>query len=425
MREDFLHFLWQHHKIPRTGLKTTDGTPLQILNPGSSNSHSGPDFFNARIELGLQMWAGNVELHVRSSDWYLHKHQSDPAYKNVILHVVWEDDIPIFLEEHKPLPTLELKSYVSRSLLDTYRKLFRKNSQRFINCENDMDAVPSILITQWKESLYAERLAARSAGIENLLDRSCNDWEWVLFAMLLKNFGLNVNGEAFSCVARQVDFSIIRKIRSDAFRMESLLFGLSGLLNTGEPDGYRLDLEKEYSYLCARFSLTKPLCPMPEFTRLRPANFPTIRLSQFARLYYAHPALFAKLVRAHSLKDFYGIFDVTASPYWDTHFTFGRISGNGPRRVTKTFIHLLLLNTLLPLLFCYARHRGQAFSSMYSKILEEIPPENNRLTRSFERLGLTSDHAGDSQALLQLYRAYCRENRCLECVIGCHLLGGK
>ena len=406
-------------------MQTTAGESLQILNPGLPNSYSGPDFFNARIAVGPQKWAGNVELHVHASDWYLHRHQTDPAYRNVILHVVWEDDIPVFREDQKQFPTLELKAYISRSLLKTYRKLFRKNSNRFINCENDMRAVPSLLLTQWKERLYTERLESRAAEIEKLLARSCNDWEWVLFALLLRNFGLNVNGEAFSCLARQLDFSLIRKVRSDPFRLESLLFGLSGLLKSGEEDAYRLEMEKEYTYLCARFSLNASRCPAPEFTRLRPANFPTLRLSQFASLYHAHPGLFGKLVRAASLNEYYEIFDVAASRYWDSHYIFGKVSANGSRRVTRTFIQLLVLNTLLPLLFCYARHRGATTSATIPDLLREIPPESNHILRSYERIGLKADHAGDSQALLQLHRAYCTENRCLECVVGCHLLGGK
>ncbi len=425
MREELLHFVWKHCKLPSSGLLTTAGQSLSILQPGAHNTLSGPDFFNARLEIGGQLWAGNVEIHVKASDWYLHNHEHDSNFANVILHVVWEEDIPVFHRDQTHIPALELKSYIPQALLLSYRKLFRKNRDRFVNCANDLGTLNPFIVRHWLERLYIERLENRSLEIEALLKASNNDWEKVLFAHLLRNFGLNINGEVFFQLGMGIDFSVIRKIGKDAFRLECLLFGQAGLLQpNGREDSYLRSLQDEYKYLRSLFALSDTAIKKPEFARLRPNNFPTLRLSQFAVLYSTHNNLFSLVTSARELEAFYGIFNHTATTYWQTHYAFGRESGRSPKKISRSFIHLLLINSILPISFCYARHQGGEGAHIM-KILAGIPAEKNRITERFASLGFRVPDAKYSQALLQLYREYCTNNRCLYCEIGCSLLNGK
>ncbi len=299
MREDLLHFVWKHRKLPLNGLQTSAGEALQIHDTGTHNPYSGPDFFNARISIDGQLWAGNVEIHVKASDWYQHRHEAYGNYNNVVLHVVWEDDIPVFRGDQSRIPALELRNIVPRPLLMRYRKLFEYQRRRFINCEGDIAETDPFLIMQWLERLYFERLERKSVEIDAALASSNNDWEQVFFARLLKNFGLNINGEAFHQIGQAVDFSIVRRIGDNVVRLESLLFGVSGLLEQeGCTDRYFHELREEFAYLGRLHPLIKKGVRTPEFARLRPANFPTIRLSQFAVLYATRQHLFSKAMAA-------------------------------------------------------------------------------------------------------------------------------
>lgn len=425
MREDLLHYVWKHRKLPLDGLRTTSGEPLKIIRPGSQNAYSGPDFFDARVEIGPQYWAGNVEVHVRSSDWYRHDHEDDPKYGNIILHVVWEDDVPIYRKDGVPIPTLALRTYIPPAMLLAYRQLFRKNRRAFINCARDIPALDTSLLKPWLDRMYIERLEYKARELEELLTSSRNNWEQVLFIHLLKNFGLNINGASFLSLGRALDFSIVRKLGGDPFRLESVLFGLAGLLQEAWPDPYYQALQKEYTYLRARFGLQDDPVLKPEFARLRPANFPTIRLSQFAALYTIQPHLFSRVIETTRLGQFHTLLCHTASPYWNTHYVFGSSSGPVPKKISKAFIHLLLLNCILPLKFCYAREQGRNAVEEIQNILSGIPPEKNRIVCSFAELGLAMDNAMDAQAYLHLFHQYCSKNRCLQCAVGCRLLDGK
>jgi hypothetical protein len=426
MREELLQFVWKYRKLPVGGLFTTSGKPVKILHNGQHNIYSGPDFFNAKLEIGGQLWAGNVEIHVNASDWYHHGHQEDPQYTNVILHVVWEEDTPVYLYSGTAMPTLQLKSYIPVKLLRSYRRLFAKNRSLFINCEHDVMTVDKILIANWLDRLYIERLERKSAEIETLLTRKKNDWENVLFILLLKNFGLNVNGEVFMRLGLAIDFRIIRKMGNDLFRLESLFFGQSGLLGRETvEDKYLLALQHEYDYLKKLYTLKEPPLNKPEFAKLRPSNFPSIRLAQFAALYAAQPALFSRVVTAGSLDELYSLFAHTASSYWNTHYDFGKASRFSRKKVSKGFIQLLLVNTIFPLRFCHARKLGVNNEEHLLHLLSGIPAEKNSVIENFRRLGLSAGSARESQALLQLHKEYCTANRCLHCTIGCSLLDGK
>nr|WP_299074569.1 DUF2851 family protein [uncultured Allomuricauda sp.] len=422
MREDLLHFIWRCGKLQGKPLNTTTSQNIVIKSPGTLNRKSGPDFFNALVEVEGQLWAGNVEMHLKSSDWYVHHHETDDNYTNVILHVVWEDDIEVFRKDNTIIPTLQLKDYVSPELLNKYGSLFNHARSSFINCEKDFKSIDSFLVENWLLRLYIERLEQKSGLIFELLEKSNNDWEGVLFTMLTKNFGSKVNGAFFLDKALKLDFSIIRKTASDLTQLESLLFGHFGLLQNEEcKDQYYLQLRKEYGYLSKKFELESPR-NKPEFFGLRPTNFPTIRISQLANLYAKEQNLFTSLMGMTELEDIYTIFETMTSSYWDDHFTFGKISKKSKKKMSRAFMDLLIINTVVPIKFCYAKHLGQDWNDDITLMIAQIKKEANSIVNGFERLGSKTKNAMDSQAKIQLYTNYCAKNKCLQCALGTHLL---
>lgn len=423
MREDLLHFIWKYKKLQLKELRTTKNIPVTIENVGEHNHLAGPDFFNAKLSIGGQLWAGNVEVHLKSSDWYVHNHEKDDSYNNVILHVVWEDDVSVFRANASEIPTLELKSIIPEVLLENYRKLFSAKRKNFINCENDIKFVDSFEIDNWLERLYFERLEHKSDFIFKILKGSQNNWEEVLFALLLKNFGSKINGEAFLQLAEAISYDVFKKVCNETLKAESLLFGCAGLLDSNVvSDLYFLDMQKEFAFLHRKFELGSKNIQKPEFFRLRPANFPTIRLSQIANLYAKHQTLFGTLMDCSSLREIYDVFNVSASEYWDNHFTFGKLSKKSKKRFTKPFIDLIIINTILPLKFCYAKYRGKDASEIILPLISSLSKEKNSIVDNFEKLPLTVDNAKGSQAALQLYNEYCTKNKCLQCAIGNNLL---
>jgi len=309
MQEDFLHYIWKYKKFALSNLKTTAQEPVAILQVGMHNHNTGPDFFNAQIKIADQLWAGNVEIHIKSSDWFLHNHEQDKNYDNVILHVVWQHDTEIHRKDNTVIPTLVLKDVVSKSALQNYQKLFSKK-QKWINCENDFASVNSFVVSNWLERLYFERLERKSADIAQLLQSSKNNWEAVLFKMLAKNFGLKVNGDAFLSLASSIDFNVIQKLQSKQHSLEALLFGQADLLQLEVQDLYYLELKKEYLFLKQKFGLSSQAVIPLQFFRLRPPNFPTIRISQLANVYSTHTNLFSKVIHAQNKEDLYALFAV-------------------------------------------------------------------------------------------------------------------
>jgi hypothetical protein len=421
MQEDFLHYIWKYKKFKIQDLKTTLGEAVILNSVGQHNFNAGPDFFNAQIKIGNQLWAGNVEIHIKSSDWFLHNHEQDQAYDNVILHVVWEDDTQVFRKDNSAIPALQIKDYVDKAMLENYKKLFSKNNQ-WINCENDFAETEVFILQNWLERLYFERLERKSATIETLLETSKNDWEAVLFKMLTKNFGLKVNGESFFSIANSIDFSIVRKTQPKQQSIEALLFGQAGLLNENIEDVYYLDLAKEYAFLKQKFNLKNHQITPLQFFRLRPPNFPTIRLSQLASLYHVHQNLFSKIIELNQLDDFYNLFKVSTSTFWETHYTFHKASKATAKTLSRSFVDLLLINTILPLKFSYAKHHGKTIDSNIIKLASEILSEKNSIIEAFNKLKNVSKTALQSQALIQLKTEYCDKNKCLKCAVGNQLL---
>ena len=421
MKEDFLHYIWKHKKFKFNNLKTISGSELEIFTVGQHNFNSGPDFFNAKLKIANQLWAGNVEIHVKSSDWYLHNHEKDKAYDNVILHIVWEHDIEVFRKDNTVIPTLEMKSIIDVSMLKNYKALFDKDN-KWINCENDFALTNDFIINNWLERLYFERLERKSETIKALLKASKNDWEAVFFKMLTKNFGLKVNGDSFFSLANSIAFSVVRKTQSNAQATEALLFGQAGLLDADLEDAYYLNLVREYQFLKQKFKVNNSQVLPVQFFRLRPSNFPTIRLSQLASLYCKYQNLFSKVIEINQIEDFYELFNVSASLFWETHYTFKNASKSSVKKLSKRFVDLLIINTILPIKFSYAKQKGEEVDTKIINLASTLASEKNNIIDKFNSLKQVSKSSLNSQAIIQLKTEYCDKNKCLQCAIGNSLI---
>lgn len=340
----------------------------------------------------------------------------------MILHVVWEHDTEIFRKDNTAIPTLQLKDFISKEVLNNYEKLFSK-TEKWINCENDFASIDDFVLRNWLERLYFERLERKAEVIQELLKKTKNDWEAVLFIMLTKNFGLKVNGESFLSLAQSIEFSIVRKTQSNQQTLEALLFGQAGLLEEDYQSAYYLKLVKDYQFLKQKFKLDNNQVLPVQFFRLRPPNFPTIRISQLARLYRNHQNLFSKVIETNKLNDFYDLFNVATSEFWKTHYTFQKQSKSTTKVLANSFIDLLLINTILPIKFCYAKQKGQDVDAVILEIANEISSEKNSIISAFNQLKKISKSSLDSQALIQLKTEYCSKNKCLQCAIGNKLVG--
>jgi len=421
MKENLLHFIWKHKMFSTNYLFSTTGETIDVISVGSANFNAGPDFLNAKVSIGEQRWAGNIEIHINSSDWYVHRHESDDNYESIILHVVWEHDVEIFNSSNQRIPTLELKKFIAPKVLSNYYKLFKKN-KNWINCEKDIATTDLFVLNNWLERIYFERLEQKAVQIQEVLKNTNNNWEATLFVLIAKNFGLKVNGEAFLNFANSFDFSIVRKVSTNRNQLEALFFGQAGLLNSSNESIFHQELAHEYIFLKKKFNL----CPISknqiQFFRLRPNNFPTIRLSQLAGLYYKHSSLFSNLIAIKDLSDFYELFNVTTSSFWQSHYTFETSSKESVKKLSKSFIDLLLINTIIPLKFMYLKSLGESNFSDVLAIIEQIKPEKNTIISKFNQLKIESRNSFRAQALLQLKNEYCNKQRCLQCAIGNELL---
>lgn len=423
MKEDFLHYLWKYKKFDFLNLKSTSNESIFIKNVGEYTQLAGPDFFNAKIEINDQLWAGNVEIHLKSSDWYIHNHQNDSGYDSVILHVVWEHDVDIFRNDNKSIPVLELKQHVAKDVIEQYLKL--KKQKSWIFCETQLVDVSDFVIDNWKERLFIERLERKSEIISNLFDQKNKDWEAVLFLMLAKNFGLNTNGSTFFEIANALPYTVFRKEAFEVENLEALFFGNAGLLDVENEDIYFKDLKLRYYYLMSKYQFDKPIISAVQFFKHRPDNFPTIRLSQLANLVHKNQNLFSKVISLSKISDFYGLFEVEVSKYWRNHYQFDNFSPGKIKKLTKSFIDLLIINTIIPIKFTYAKSIDIDIAEDLISLLNEIGAEKNVIIDKFVANKLLVKNAFDSQSLLQLKNEYCNKSRCLQCAIGLDLMTTK
>ncbi|WP_228852252.1 DUF2851 family protein [Aegicerativicinus sediminis] len=397
MNEDFLYFLWKFQKIELPNLLTTNGLSIQVIHPGYLNLHSGPDFFNAHLVISGQEWAGNVEMHLKSSDWFLHGHQSDPAFENVILHVVWEHDKEIYHKDGSLIPVLELKEKTPKSILQNYLRLQDQKS-RWIYCENEFPSVPDFILDNWLQKLFIERLEEKSKMVYCELDRTNGNWEGVLFRILAKAFGTKVNAESFLSIARSLDFKLIQKISHSELQLIAVLLGRAGLLAKVDNNA---KLVSEFNFLSHKFKLDNFPIIDPKYFRLRPNNFPHLRLMQFAKLYANNSNLFQKLIQTHELNQI---------------LYFLKSTG-----LTRSFSEHLIVNAIIPVKFCYAKEFENGADDIILSWMEELSVEKNNISNNFLNLKNIGENALNSQSFLQLYNNYCTDKKCLNCDIGHYL----
>ncbi len=413
INEDFLHYIWQHKLLIKDDLKTSKNEKIAILDTGRYNTNSGPDFLGAKVRIANTIWAGHIEIHIKSSDWYAHQH--------VILHVVWIDDVPVKNTANLPIPTLVLQPYLSQQILNNYQKLYSKKVN-WIACEGLLEPLPELLLQNWYEALFIERLAQKSQQVKNLLLAKQSDFEAVFFSMIAMSFGLHLNKEAFLNLAQSLPFTVIRKLSVNKNQLEAVFFGQAGFLQEEMEEDYHRQLRKEYNYLKIKHQLTPIFHGQFKFFRLRPANFPTTRIAQLAALYRRHINLMDELMACKTLKDIEAKLDILPDEYWTRHYNFGLRSKKRKLSLTTSFKHLVIINAVLPFLWVYQEAKNKYDPEVIIKIMRSIPTEHNRIINNFKSLGFISKDALSSQALLELKKQYCDKKRCLDCRIGHYLL---
>lgn len=423
MSESFLHFLWRWKRFDSNKLQTTSGLPLDILSPGEWNRHSGPDFFNARIRMDGALWAGNVELHVQASEWDAHGHSSDPAYDNVLLHVVYEEDRPVISASGKRIPCLELKGKIPPRLIHQYRQLEQQRAG--IPCGKFWREVPDEIREGWLKQILAERLELKSGAVLRLLEVTRQHQDEAFYRLLARNFGLQVNTEPFEMLAQSVPAVIPARLRSNLLQLEALFFGQAGLLERQFEEEYPLLLQREYALLRHKFGLNPMNAAQWKFMRMRPSGFPTVRIARFAALLQKNPFPLSSLLAARNLAEMEELLSVELSDYWKTRYDFGKESAvSGTRRTGHDFIHTIILNTLVPFMYCLGKLKGDAgLTGKSLDLLGEIPPEQNKITRFWYDMGERPASAARTQALIHLKKHWCEARNCLECEIGRHCLG--
>lgn len=426
--EKLIHYVWKHKLLPADGLLTADGRKVEVLDPGLHNHDAGPDFFNAKVKVDGMVWAGNVEIHECSSDWYRHGHDRDAAYNGVVLHVAAHIDGAVRTLSGRELPQvcLEVPLYVQ----ENYRELLEE--ENYPPCYRVIPYIPSLTVHGWLAALTAERLEEKTLRVEKWLEATAGDWERVCFVALARSFGFGINADAFETWALSVPLPAVAKHRDDLFQVEAFFLGQAGFLaedavDEDRRDDYFLRLSKEYAYLAHKFSLVPMDRRLWRFLRLRPQNFPHIRLSQLAGLYHARNMDFSRLLETKEPAALRRLFATGVTPYWESHYAFGSsVSASRKKTLRDASLDSILINAVAPLLFAYGRHHcdeercEQAFA-----LLEQTRPEQNFITRSWQKAGITAANAADSQALIRLRRAYCERKDCLRCRFGCEYLRNK
>lgn len=423
MTERLLQFIWQFQYFNRLSLTIQDGTPLTILFQGQLNTNQGPDFSEGKIKIGATTWAGNIELHVKASDWHLHKHQTDNNYNNIILHVVWQNDAEIKDANGEPIPTLELQPYVPVIMLNRYAQLMEHTG--FVPCESYLPVLSGIAWFSWKERLAIERLMRKSREVLALLQESKEHWEEVFWWQLAKNFGIPVNADVFLKISKSVSINILAKHKNQLHQLEALLLGQAGLLEAEFKEDYPLMLQKEYRFLAKKYSLTA-VNKAPSFLRMRPANFPTVRLAQLAMLIHQSTHLFSRIKETKTIVEVQKLFTVTANDYWHYHYMFDEQTPYSPKALGKQMANNIIINTVIPVLFAYGVNRNdQHLKDIPVKWLLQLPPENNTITNKWKEKEVLNQNALDSQALIELKKNYCDKRLCLECAVGNKVLPAR
>jgi hypothetical protein len=419
MKEEFLHFIWEYQRYNSDELFTIDNQTVYVIHPGKHNHHDGPDFLNATLRIGDELWKGSVELHIDGKDWYQHQHHKDSNYSNVILHVVYSNGVTTKNGGGNLIPTLELNGKIPLHLFHKFDQL--KANTSVVACSNHIQDIDEFILLAWKERLVAERLESKVADFEYLIERQNGDWEGAFFHILTKNFGLYANLDAFELLAESIDFRILLKHRHNLLELEALLFGQAGMLDRTFKEEYPLALQKEYRYLKKKYKLKSIPASYWRFKQLRPLSFPTVRIAQLANLFHLATPL---LTTFHEHEDPLAILrKIGVSDYWKTHFTFEQAATNSKKRIGADFGSTLIINAFIPTIFAMGKATGVPDLCIQAiEYLQVLPPETNRKTNLWKRLDVHCKDAADSQAIIQLVNHYCIPRKCLHCPIGCQIL---
>lgn len=427
--EQLLHYIWKHRILPLHSLSTTNGMEVEVIDPGRHNSNAGPDFFNAKLRIGKTLWVGNVEIHERSADWFMHGHDHDAAYNNVVLHVAEVVDADVVTADGTHPPQLELK--VPKHIMQNYRQLLA--ADRYPPCHEVVRGLPKLTIHSWMSALCAERMAAKCAAIEQRVKTANGSWEQAFFITIARSFGFGVNSEAFEQWAATLPLMQVAHHRDDAFQVEAMFMGTAGLLNTNEmndrqratatTDDYFCRLLQEWNYLAHKFALTAMPRQAWRFMRLRPQNFPYIRLSQLATLYCSRQADMSRIAACKTLDEVRSTLHTGVGDYWRTHYTFGKESADNAKQLSAASVDSLIVNAVVPLLHAYGSHRkDERLTARAIDFLEQLAPEDNKHIRLWRECGIDADNAADTQAIIQLHTHYCDRKDCLRCRFGYYSL---
>jgi hypothetical protein len=469
MSEELFQHIWQFRLFTQSGLSTLEGDPVQIDHPGQLNRHAGPDFTAARIRIGNTLWVGNVELHLKTSDWFRHGHQYNVQYRNVVLHIVFEHDVAG--ENTHGIPILELRYCIPKLLLQRYEWL--RQSRAFVPCAGSVAEVPPLVWTGWKDRLLIERLEQRADAMKVWLLQTQYDWEEVCYRALARGAGMPVNGETFLELVRSLPYKMLLRHQHNLLQLEALLFGQAGMLEgengdladddrelkrediallgkknrstggdevdlirqsavdhrimgtgkeTETPDNYMMYLQQEYAYLRHKYKLVPMDGQRWKWLRMRPASFPTMKIAALAGLLHRHTHLFSAILDAADVPALVKLLDVALSGYWQTHYRFGKPVAR-TRMPGRRAVHNMLINTVLPLLYVYGREKKDSYYQEKAvTLMRQLPPEDNHLIRAWKTLHVGAGSAGETQALLQLKQTYCEEKRCLHCAVGARLV---
>ena len=430
--EQLLHYTWKHKMLPLTGLTTADGREVEVIDPGLQNRNAGPDFFNAKVKIGGTLWVGNVEIHHRSSDWHLHRHDRDPRYDNVVLHVCETIDGEVQNSVGHYIPQVQLS--VPQRIRDNYDEL--QKTDQYPPCYRIIPDLTRLTVHAWLAALQTERLERKTEDIRRRAERCGGSWEDAYFVTMARNYGFSVNSDTFEQWAYNVPLQAVGHHRDDLFQIEAIFMGQAGLLELDTVpqhyqqdalnDGYFIKLRNEYQYLSHKFGMKPMDRSLWNFLRLRPQNFPHIRLSQLANLYHQRKAGLSQLLECTTVEQLKALLSSHVTPYWETHYTFGSLSAKNEKHLSYGSLNLLIINTAIPMLFAVGRHRQkEELCDRAINLLEQLKPENNYIIRLWQQCGLPVQSAGDSQALIQLKKEYCDRRDCLRCRIGYEYLKRK